>query len=370
MEFTACACRTLLLPWTASCPSCADIPIICWRRFNRTLMQKWLKSWCSTNLLYGQNSKKMLRAGGGRIQILDSKKLLRAFLNAVGKRHHRLKQQGTCCAAQPQLYAWKDRHTIQLLQCLRCNHFRFRWSFCFLSCILGVILTRTLQDLAATKTFFHLAQYDHVAAEALQLSVKDFGTGSKLQLDSAKLLVEERALSPYFVMEQLMFWDHQPQRKSDVLCFQGAVELPCPTNIMRYCCSRDGVPSDEIQCIQDALTGRPIPKKQFRSLQFAANVGDAVFGSTALDSRIQQPHESHVFKTQLCHPVLTDSAVDQPAKQRNQWSQAERILAQRHVAGSSSIEYLVRWCATQPDSWEPRKNINDAMFHQWRHERR
>ena len=168
-----------------------------------------------------------------------------------------------------------------------------------------------------------------------------------------------------------MFWDHQPQRKSDVLCFKGVVELPCPTDIMRCCV--DGVPSEELQRIPDVLAGRFIPKKPPRiisSLKVAAEVGKAFFGSTALDSRIQQLHESQVFKTQLCHPVLTDSAVDQPAKQRNQWSQAEKILAQRHVAGSSSIEYLVRWCATQPDSWEPRKNINDAMFHQWRHERR
>ena len=339
-------------------------------------MQKWLKSWCSTNLLYGQNSKKMLRAGGGRIQILDSKKLLRAFLNAVGKRHHRLKQPGKCCAAQPQLCARQHRHTIQLLQCLRCNHFRFRWSFCFLSCILEAILTRTLQDLAATKTFFRLAQYNRVKAEALQLIVKDFETGSKLQLDSAKLLVEERELSPYFVMEQLMFWDHQPQRKSNVLCFQGAaVELPCPTDIMSRCMSVYGLPSEELQHIQDLLSGHFIPKKHFRSLQFAANVGDAFFGSTALDSRIQQPHESQVFKTQLCHPGLTDSAVDQPAKQRNQWSQAVKILEERRVAGSSKkyekYEYLVRWAETdppQPDSWEPRKNISPALYKQWCHE--
>ena len=94
MTFTACACRTLLLPWTASCPSCADIPIICCcqRRFNRTLMQKWLKCWCSAILLYGRNSETLLLRTGGRSQKLDSLTLSRAFLNAVGKRHHRLKQ--------------------------------------------------------------------------------------------------------------------------------------------------------------------------------------------------------------------------------------------------------------------------------------
>ena len=238
--------------------------------------------------------------------------------------------------------------------------------------MLGAILTRTLQDLAATKKFFSLARYDRVQAEALQLSVEDVETGSKLQLDSAKLLVKERELSPYFVMEQLMFWDHQPQRKSDVLCFKGVVELPCPTNIMRCCCSVDGVPSEELQRIQDVLAGRFIPKKPPRiipSLKFAATVGDAVFGSTALDSRIQQLHKSQVFKTQLGHPVLIDSAFDQPG---NQWIQAEKILEQRFVPGSTVLEYLVRWCGNppQPDSWEPRRNLNNELFTQWRNERR
>jgi hypothetical protein len=226
--------------------------------------------------------------------------------------------------------------------------------------------------LAATKTFFHLAQYDHVAAEALQLSVKDFGTGSKLQLDSAKLLVEERALSPYFVMEQLMFWDHQPQCKSDVLCFQGAVELPCPTNIMRYCCSRDGVPSDEVQCIQDALTGRPIPKKQFRSLQFAANVGDAFFGSTALDSRIQQPHESQVFKTQLCHPDSAVARRDVEQAKTAAWLAADEIVDQKQEESSKKNKpgrwlYLVRWRGGGEDTWEPRSNLSDELYNQWIH---
>ena len=56
-----------------------------------------------------------------------------------------------------------------------------------------------MQDLAATKTFFSMARYDRVQAEALQLSVEDVETGSILQLDSAKLLVKERELSPYFL---------------------------------------------------------------------------------------------------------------------------------------------------------------------------
>jgi hypothetical protein len=180
--------------------------------------------------------------------------------------------------------------------------------------LLGAILTQTLQDLAATKTFFRLARYDRVKTEKLLLSVEDVETGTNLQLlDSTNLLVKERELSPYFVMEQLMFWDHQPQRKSDVLCFQGAVELPCPTNIMRFCMSVDGLPSEELQRIQDVLAGRFIPKKSrsiIPSLKFAANLADAFFGCTALDLTIRQLQESPVLKdcTQLCHTVLTDSA--------------------------------------------------------------
>lgn len=228
-----------------------------------------------------------------------------------------------------------------------------------------------LEDLAATKRFFSLAQYDRVQAEAPQLSVEDIETGSKLKLESAKLLSKERELSPYFVMEQLMCWDHQPQRKSDVLCFQGVVELPCPVNIMSCCFNVGGVPSEDLQRIADVLAGRFIPKKPPRiiqSLKFAVNVGKAFLGCTALDSRIQQLHESQVFKTQLCHPVLTDSALDQPGKQL---IPADKILAQRYKPGSTVLEYLVRWRGNppQPDSWQPRRNLNENLFDQWRNER-
>jgi hypothetical protein len=172
-------------------------------------------------------------------------------------------------------------------------------------------------------------------------------------------------------MEQLMFWDHQPQRKSDVLCFQGVVELPCPANIMSCCFNVGGVPSEELQQIADVLAGRFIPKKHphiIPSLKFAGDVGKAFLGCTALDSRIQQLHESQVFKTQLCHPVLTGSALDQPEKD---FLPAEKILAQRYVTGTSVLEYLVRWPGNppQPDSWEPRKNLSESLFDQWRHER-
>ena len=259
---------------------------------------------------------------------------------------------------------------------MRCNHFRFRLPpLIFYDA--WVILTRTLQNLAATKTFFRLAEYDRVKAEALQLSVEDVEIGAKRQvLDSAKLLVNERKLPPCFVMEQLMFWDHQPQRRSDVLCFQGAVELPCPTNIMRCCTSAGGLPSEDFQHIQDLLAGRFIQKKSriIPSLKFAANLADTFFGCTALDTTIRQLQESPVLKncTQLFHPVLTDSATGKLDQSGNQWFQADRILQQRRVAGSAALEYLVRWCGNppQPDSWELRKNINDALFAQWRIERR
>jgi hypothetical protein len=128
-------------------------------------------------------------------------------------------------------------------------------------------------------------------------------------LDSANLLVKERELSPYFVMEQLMFWDHQPQRKSDVLNFQAcAVELPCPTNIMRCCMLDGGLPSEELQRIQELLGDRPIPhtRRFFRSLKFADNLGDAFFGSTALDLTILHPHQEQQQHTPPCKSKKRD----------------------------------------------------------------
>ncbi len=205
--------------------------------------------------------------------------------------------------------------------------------------MLGVILTRTLQDLAATKTFFRLAEYDRVKAEALQLSVEDVKTGSNLQVQDANLLVKERELSPYFVMEQLMFWDHQPQRKGDVLCFQGAVELPCPTNIMSCCMSADGLTSKDLQHIQELLAGRLIHTRRIPSLKFAANLADTLFGCTALDTTIRQLQESPVLKeyTQLlCQPVLTDSATANASSKSeldgdHTWSEADRIPEEKKM---------------------------------------
>jgi hypothetical protein len=254
--------------------------------------------------------------------------------------------------------------------------------------MLEAILTRTLQDLAATKTFFLLAQYDRVEVDALQLSVEDFETAANLQLlDSSNLLVKERELSPYFVLEQLMFWDHQPQRKSDVLCFQGVVELPCPTNIMRCCMSVNDLNSKELQFIPDVLAGRFIPKKSCRisSLKFAANLCDAFFGCTALDSTIRQLKESNVCIgcTQLCHPVITDSTTGNASSRskvdgNHQWFQADRIIGERRVPskrkrGSTVVEYLVRWLGNpspHPDSWEPKKNLSRELFAQWSNELR
>ncbi len=83
-------------------------------------------------------------------------------------------------------------------------------------------LTRVDQDLAATETFYRLAKYESVKSDALQLSAADVETGANVQRpDSASLYVELQSLSPTFVLEQLMFWFHQPQRKIDVLTLSG-----------------------------------------------------------------------------------------------------------------------------------------------------
>ncbi len=194
------------------------------------------------------------------------------------------------------------------------------------------VVAATLQNLADTKTFFHLARYDCVKAEALQISVEDVETGTNVQLpDPANMFVNERELSPYFVMEQLMFWDHQPQRKSDVLCFQGAVELPCPTNIMRCCMTVGGLPHEELQRIQQLLAGRLIHTRQahIRSLKFAANFGDAFFGSTALDLTIRQldyPHQEQQHTSPCNGKKRARSLPGVPYPQ----------LAPRHALGNSA----------------------------------
>ncbi len=205
----------------------------------------------------------------------------------------------------------------------------------------------TLQNLADTKTFFHLARYDCIKAEALQLSVEDVETGTNVQLpDPAKLFVNERELSPYFVMEQLMFWDRQPQSKSDVLCFQGAVELPCPTNIMRCCLTFGGLPSKELQRIQQLLAGRLIHTRHIRSLKFAANFGDAFFGSTALDLTICQldhPHQEQQH-TPPCNGKKR--AFSQPAVQTRSTacsplhSKAPRLQAATFIDRDSANSYV------------------------------
>ena len=108
-------------------------------------------------------------------------------------------------------------------------------------------LTRVDQDLVATKTFYLLAKYESVQSDALQLSAEDVEAGANVQLpDLACLYVEQQTLSPTFVLEQLMFWFHQPQRKIDVLTLSGAGELPCPTNVLR-CCMGNGLSAEEQQ---------------------------------------------------------------------------------------------------------------------------
>ena len=146
-------------------------------------------------------------------------------------------------------------------------------------------LTRLEQDLAVTKTFWVMAKYHSVTTEALQLSADDVETGANLQLPTtACLRVEEQDVPPHFVLEQLMFWFHQPQRKSDVLCLHGAGELPCPMNILR-CCAGDGVSVEELARHRDVLMGsRMQPSRRLRLHRFAATLGEAVLGCSALDS--------------------------------------------------------------------------------------
>ncbi len=242
--------------------------------------------------------------------------------------------------------------------------------------------------MATTKTFFLLARYDRVKVEALQLSIEDVETGTNLQLlDSANLRVEERELSPYFVMEQLMFWDHQPQRKSDVLCFHGVVELPCPTNIMRCCISVDGISSEELVRIQELLSGHFIPHhtRRVRSLQFASNLGDTFIGCTALDLTIRRLQEAC---SQICRPVSTDSESANSSSKieldgNHSWFEADKIVAEKKVhcnafpknkrtRQKTEVLYRVRWRGNppQPDSWVPRSNINQELFAQWINEAR
>ena len=273
-----------------------------------------------------------------------------------------------------------------MLTCLRCvQSFPYFFDFVFTA------LTRVDQDLAATETFYLLAKYDSVQSDALLLSAEDVETGANVQLPtSACLYVEQQTLSPTFVLEQLMFWFHQPQRKIDVLTLSGAGELPCPTNVLR-CCMGAGLSAEEQQRHQDLLAGfAPPPScRRIRLHQFATCLSKAFIGCAALCRSMKELQEATSFKGPnllLCHnqatsmserarAIVCSTALDSsqiPAQKT--WHDAEQILDQKEEATfnkkrkrSVKVLYLVRWrgepCSAA--SWEPKCNINAELFAEW-----
>lgn len=245
-------------------------------------------------------------------------------------------------------------------------------------------LTRVDQNLAATETFYHLAKYDSVQSDALQLSAEDVETGAKVQLpSSACLYVEQQTLSPTFVLEQLMFWFHQPQRKIDVLTLSGAGELPCPTDVLR-CCMGAGLSDEDQKRHQDLLAGfAPPPSCRRNQLhQFAAELSKAFIGCAALCRSMKELQEATSFKWPaptllLRHNQATSMAKCASKRVRDspsEWRPAEKIIAQKEEATfnkkrkrSVKVLYLVQW-RDQPLSeatWEPKCNINAELFAEW-----
>jgi hypothetical protein len=230
--------------------------------------------------------------------------------------------------------------------------------------------THIEQDFANTRTFYHLAKYDSVKTDALQLSAEDVETGANVQLPaSACLHVEEQQLPSHFVMEQLMFWYHQPQRKSDVLCFHGAGELPCPTNILRCCSSGVGASPEEVQRNIKLLAGAlpPQPARRVRLHQFAPSLSEAVLGCAALGRAIDQLNAADVKDIALArHDV--EQAKPQKTKPAA-WLSADEIIDQRQEEGSKKkrpgMLYLVRWRNGGEDTWEPRCNLSQELYNQW-----
>jgi hypothetical protein len=226
-----------------------------------------------------------------------------------------------------------------------------------------------------------LAKYDSVTTEALQLSAEDVETGANVQLPaSACLRVGERTLSPTFVLEQLMFWFHQPQRKNDVLRLRGAGELPCPTNVLR-CCVGAGVTPEELEHHQELLAGMvPLSSARRSRLHvFAATLSEAFIGCAALCKSMKNLQCGVCYK-QCVVPHRVDegysaplgahaSAAGQPDAS-GQWYKAERIIAEKRVSlkRKRQMMYLVRWRGCQPsqDSWEPRANLNEELFTEWK----
>jgi hypothetical protein len=169
-------------------------------------------------------------------------------------------------------------------------------------------------------------------------------------------------------MEQLMFWYHQPQRKSDVLCFHGAGELPCPTNILRCCSSGSGATPEEVQRNDELLAGAapPQPARRDRFHKFAPTLSDAFLGCAALGrSDIDQLNAADV----------KDSAVarrDVEQAKTAAWLAADEIVDQKQEESSKKNKpgrwlYLVRWRGGGEDTWEPRSNLSDELYNQWIH---
>jgi hypothetical protein len=252
-----------------------------------------------------------------------------------------------------------------------------------------IALTRVDQDLAATKTFYLLAKYDSVKSDALQLSAEDVETGANVQLPtSACLYVEQQTLSPTFVLEQLMFWFHQPQRKIDVLTLSGAGELPCPTNVLR-CCMGAGLSAEEHQRHQDLLAGfTPPPScRRIRLHQFATCLSKAFIGCAALCHSMKELQDAASFKgpnlllcpnqatsvSERAGAIVCSTVCDShqiPA--RKTWHDAEQILEQKEEEifkkrkRSVKVLYLVRWRGEpRTTSWEPKCNINAELFAEW-----
>ena len=200
----------------------------------------------------------------------------------------------------------------------------------------------------------------------------------------ACLRVEERTLSPTFVLEQLMFWFHQPQRKNDVLRLQGAGELPCPTNVLRCCVGAGLVPKPkELKCHRELLAGMVHLSNSCHLHVFAARLSEAFIGCAALCESMKNLQSGVSYK-QCVVPHRVDegySAPLGPADQtpaNGQWYQAERIIEEREQPRFSNKNkrqatetmYLVRWRQNNgsprpEDSWEPKANLNDVLYNEW-----
>jgi hypothetical protein len=212
-------------------------------------------------------------------------------------------------------------------------------------------------------------------------------TGANVQLPtSACLRVEEQTLPSTFVLEQLMFWFHQPRRKNDVVCLGGAGELPCPTNVLR-CCIGAGISPEELQRHQELLSGITAPpcSRRFRLHQFAATLSKAFIGCSALCISMKELEQADVYKDSavLCLPndlasvctTLASSAAQPDV--HHSWYEAEDIIAERQQPCNQSSKkrkrqvtvtmYLVRWRGKPcpADSWEPKSNINAELLAQW-----